>query len=233
VNDKDDIVVERDGNSTVMKYKETGDVYSIVVDGSFYTGRLWDYFTIGPVLAENPKDILILGLGGGTVIKQFLGLFDARIDVVEISPKVVELAKAHFGIEESGRLKIFIDDAFDFVKKAGRKYDVIIVDAFEGDIIPEKFTTFEFMQAVASRLSEKGVAIANTITSGFLIRTSDIIFQNAERTFPSVFALDDQSNRLVICLSYKADRDYVIGRVDSFRHPLFEDLKEKIKSRIR
>lgn len=216
-----------------MKYKESGDVYSILVDDSFYTGRVWDYFTIGPVLAGSPQDILILGLGGGTVVKQFLGLFNACIDVVEVNPNVVKLAEVYFDIKESDRLRIFITDALDYIKNKEKKYDVIIVDVFEGDVVPDKFTTPEFMQLAASRLTEKGVMVANTITSGMLIRTSDVIFENASKTFPSVYALDDQSNRLAVCLAFATDRADVFDRVDSFPNPLFAELKERIKSRIR
>ncbi|MFH1126443.1 MAG: fused MFS/spermidine synthase [Candidatus Altiarchaeota archaeon] len=228
----DEVVVEREGSSLVMKNKKGGDVYSVLVDGSFYTDRVWDYFNIGPVLAGNPENILVLGLGGGTVVRQYLGLFNASIDVVELNPTVVELAEKHFGIVKSERLNVILSDAFDYLESTGKEYDVIAVDLFEGDVIPEKFTTPEFMSLVSSRLRKAGIVVVNTITTGELFFTSSRMVENAARFFPTVFTLDASGNRLVIALNFKADRDYVIGKVDSFVNPLFEELKQKIKTRV-
>jgi precorrin-6B methylase 2 len=229
----DDVFIERKDGSVVLKCKSTGDVYSAWDYGKAFTGRVWDYFNVGPMLAENPRDVLVLGLGGGTVVKQFLDFFDLKVDAVELSRNVVKMAEEHFDVREHERLKIFIADALDFLKNADRKYDVIVVDVFEGDVIPEKFTTLEFARSVSEHLNEKGVAVFNTITTGSLLLTSDQVCRNVRKIFQSVFLLDEEGNRLVIGLKYRAGLQDVIDRIDSYSNPIFEELKPKIKARVR
>jgi spermidine synthase len=194
---------------------------------------VWDYFSVGPVLADSPKEMLILGLGGGTIVNQFLGLFNAHIDVVENSRKVVELATEHFNVRESGRLKIIEGDALEYLRDAKKIYDVIVVDVFEGDAIPEKFTEQSFMELASNHLSENGVIVVNTIATDVLLLTSDLMLENARSFFPSVHILDEEGNRLIIALKFKADYSKILERIDSCNNPLFEELKPKIKTRIR
>ena len=45
----------------------------------------------------NPKHILIVGLGGGTLPMAFTNLFpEAQIDSIEVDPAVVKVAEAYF-----------------------------------------------------------------------------------------------------------------------------------------
>ncbi|MDD5111526.1 MAG: fused MFS/spermidine synthase [Candidatus Altiarchaeota archaeon] len=229
----EEVVVERDGGSTVMKSGTSGDVYSVSVDDSLYTKRVWDYFNIGPAIARQTEEMLILGLGGGTVVRQFLKIFQGKLDVVELNPNVVRLAAEHFGVREGGRLRIIVSDAMDYMEKVGKNYDVIVVDVFEGDAIPEKFTTLYFMQLVRKRLNEGGVMVFNTIVTGRLVLASDMVFTNAREVFPQVFTLDEEGNRIAVCLNFWADYDYAAKKVLSFKNPLFEDVKQRILSRIR
>ncbi|MBM3309398.1 MAG: methyltransferase domain-containing protein [Candidatus Altiarchaeales archaeon] len=229
----DDVFVESGEDSVVLKCKTTGDVYSVWSHGKAFTNRVWDYFNLGLMLAENPGEVLVLGLGGGTIVKQFLDFFGCNIDAVELSPKVIKLAEEHFDVKECERLSIYTADALDFLKNTSKKYDVIIVDVFKGDIIPEKFRQLEFIHLVWEHLNDSGVVVFNTITTGNLLLTSDLIFQNARKAFPSVFLLDEEGNRLVVALKFKAGLQDVINKIDSHSNPIFEVLKPKIKTRLR
>jgi len=79
---------------------------------------LVDIFNIGAEITS-AKNILILGMAGGSSIRQFQQYFpEAKIDAVEIDSKIVEIAKEKFGISESEKLKIYINDAGPFLAKA-------------------------------------------------------------------------------------------------------------------
>lgn len=229
----DEVFVEREGDTLLMKCRRGNDVYSVMVDNSLFTGRVWDYFNMGPILVGDPKEILVLGLGGGTIIRQFLGLFDAHIDVVEINPLVVELAERYFDVRESERLSIMDSDAFEYMKNTSKNYDVIAVDVFEGDAIPKKLTEPEFMELIRSHTNERAVVVVNTITTGRLLETSDRILENARKVFPSVSTIDDEGNRLVIALSFKADCGYAIRQLESFENPIFDEVRKRLKTKVR
>ena len=81
-----------------------------------------------------PKSILVVGLGGGTLPMAFTSLFpDVYIDAIEIDPAVVDIAHEFFGFEDSERLVVHTQDARVWTKRAlagERRYDIIILDAF-------------------------------------------------------------------------------------------------------
>jgi spermidine synthase len=86
-----------------------------------------------------PSDVLLLGLGGGSLAKAlFQHLPACRIDVVEQRGVVVEAAYRFFGLPEHPRLSVAVGDAGEFVKEAraaGRfaSYDIILSDLFDGE----------------------------------------------------------------------------------------------------
>lgn len=123
-------------------------------------------------LNPNPSRILVIGLGGGTLPMTLRALLpDALIDAVEIDPAVVTAARAYFGFKEDEKLKVFTEDGRVFVKKAIKaeaKYDLIMLDAFEDDYIPEHLLTREYLEEVKRILTPTGVVAANTFSSSGL-----------------------------------------------------------------
>jgi len=101
-------------------------------------------------LQAKPESILILGLGGGTLPNAYSQLLpDAEIISVEIDPAVIKVAKEYFNYKESDKLKTIKKDGRVYVKQLKRKeqkFDLIILDAFNGDYIPEHLMTQEFLE---------------------------------------------------------------------------------------
>ena len=123
-------------------------------------------------LVANPraKRVLVIGLGGG-VIPRALRRIDPemRIDVVELDPSVVKVAKAYFGYREDPRLHTHVSDGRVFVRRqlrAGVRYDIVVIDAFERVYVPEHFLTREFLGQVKSVLAPGGMVASNTFTKG-------------------------------------------------------------------
>lgn len=74
------------------------------------------------------KNCLILGLGGGTVVKLVRKFWPtAKITGVEIDPIMIELGKKYLGLRD---VKIIIGDALKFKID---NYDLVIVDTYLGD----------------------------------------------------------------------------------------------------
>lgn len=109
-------------------------------------------------------NVLILGLGGGTVVKLINKSWPgAKITGVEIDPEIIKISKKYFGLDKVGNLKIIEDDAFDFVVKTDKKFDLIIVDMYLGSQYPARAETGKFMKDIKKILSEKGVIVFNRL----------------------------------------------------------------------
>lgn len=123
-------------------------------------------------LNPHPKKVLIVGLGGGTLPTNLRGMApDADITVVELDQAVVKVAKQFFKFETGPKLRVEVEDGRVFIKRAlakGERYDLIMLDAFEDDYIPEHLLTKEFLTEVKGVLTPDGVLAANTFSSSGL-----------------------------------------------------------------
>jgi len=115
-----------------------------------------------------PKRILIVGLGGGTMSNTLAQLYpQSQIDNVEIDPAVIKVARDYFGFFENDKVTTYTQDGRIFIKRALLKkqsYDWIILDAFNGDYIPEHLMTKEFLQEAKDLLSDNGILSSNTFS---------------------------------------------------------------------
>jgi spermidine synthase len=131
-----------------------------------------------------PRDILIVGLGGGTLphaLEQLLP--DADIDVVEIDPAVVRVAGQYFNFKPDARVHVFEEDGRTYVRRvgrAGKTYDLVMLDAYDHQYIPEHLLTREFLTEARALLKPGAVLAANTFSSSRL-------YQNESVTYRSVF----------------------------------------------
>jgi spermidine synthase len=113
--------------------------------------------------------VLIVGLGGGSMV-HFLKKFDPelKVDVVEIDPAVVDIARRFFGVTTGGNVKIITADAFKYLAGETPKYDVIYMDAFlkpseETDSTgkPLNLNTVQFYRDLQTHLTKDGVVVFN------------------------------------------------------------------------
>ncbi|HEX8311116.1 MAG TPA: fused MFS/spermidine synthase [Chthoniobacteraceae bacterium] len=127
--------------------------------------------------------LLVIGLGGGTLPLFFYSQFSQlTIDVVEIDPVVVDVAKNYCGFHEDARMRVHVEDGRDFIERAAGDYDVIVLDSFSNESIPPHLLTCEFLEVVRSRLAMGGIVVANVWT-----RTRNALFDDMLRTYRHVF----------------------------------------------
>jgi spermidine synthase len=131
-----------------------------------------------------PKRVLIVGLGGGTLPMALAEVLpEAQIDVAELDPAVTRVAKQYFGFKDGPRMTVHEMDGRVYVKRAGRegkKYDLILLDAFDHEYIPEHLLTKEFLTEVKALLTPEGVLVANTFSSSAL-------YAHESTTYASVY----------------------------------------------
>lgn len=111
---------------------------------------------------QNPLRVLIVGLGGGSLPRFFHSHFpEMTIDVVELDQDVVDVARMHCGFAEGERMRVHVEDGRDFVEASRGGYDVIILDCFDADRIPQHLATLEFLSSARSALNPCGIVVAN------------------------------------------------------------------------
>jgi spermidine synthase len=115
-----------------------------------------------------PKRILFIGLGIGVLprtLDKILKDYE-KIDVVEIDPDIVEIAKKYFFFKPNDKLKVHIQDGFEFVMSLNEQqtYDLIIMDAFgEGICAPDVFFNPEYVLKLKKQLTPDGIITVNTL----------------------------------------------------------------------
>jgi spermidine synthase len=142
-----------------------------------------DYTTLmlaGLYAQPAPKRILVVGLGGGILPRTLAKLLPAAsIDVVEIDEAVVEAARKWFLFAPSERVKVAVQDGRVYVKRALRgdaRYDLVFLDAYDHEYIPEHMLTREFLQEVRDVLAPGGVVVANTFSSSRLYDSESVTY---------------------------------------------------------
>jgi len=127
---------------------------------SSYTG----YLHLGVAFAR-PREVLLIGLGGGTLVKQFLHDYPGvRMDVAEIDPEVVTVAGRFFATPlHDPRARIAAQDGRLFLQRSDRKYDLIILDAFNRHSVPFHLVTREFFELCRTKLNPGGYVAVNFI----------------------------------------------------------------------
>ena len=140
----------------------------IFQDGILADGRsafLFPYMleTVATNLVPESRRVLVLGLGAG-FIPGYFAQRGAQVDVVEINAQTLPVAKAYFGYNPGKETKIYIEDARTFVRRCDSDYDVVLVDLFAGDGVPEHLLTKEFFDDVRRCLTNTGVFGMNSWT---------------------------------------------------------------------
>lgn len=124
-------------------------------------GSRWDYVKMLPSMLENPhgSDVLLLGLGGGTVAKVLEESRNAEVDAVEMDERIAGIARKYFGL--SSETNVIIDDARHYIRIAKKKYDAVIFDVFKGEVPPSHALTLECFEEVKQLLKPGGKVIVN------------------------------------------------------------------------
>jgi spermidine synthase len=153
------------------------------------------------LVLDDPKRILVIGLGGASLPQALARLYpDVPIDIVEIDSAVVHVAETYFDFVPTSRMQVFVQDARVWGKRAASaatRYDLILLDAFNGDYIPEHMMTLEYLTETRALLTDRGVLAANTFATSALYAHESATYA---RAFGAIFNLKmpDNQNRIII-----------------------------------
>jgi len=124
-------------------------------------------FGLKQIDLKKSRNALLLGLGGGSVIKTLRDEFNfiKKITAIEIDPVLIDLAANEFDIKTSEQLDIINEDASEFVQTTSETFDLIIVDLFIDNQVPEVFYLTEFWANITRITSTNGYVIFNASVS--------------------------------------------------------------------
>ena len=139
-------------------------VQSVYMKEDGLTGMYYDYAMAAPLMVpqENNRsmDVLILGMGTGTYATQCKKYFgDMNMEGVEIDDKITDLSRKYFSLPND--VKVTNYDGRAYLQAENKKYDVIMVDAYQDITIPFQMSSVEFFTMVKEHLTENGVMVVN------------------------------------------------------------------------
>ncbi|TGD59606.1 spermidine synthase [Flavobacterium humi] len=113
------------------------------------------------------KHIAVLGVAGGSVIKSLIDEvgYKGKITGVELDKVAIDLANRYFGLDQIENLEIIIGDAQSFVQQTTQKFDLVIIDIFQDNVMPGFLFDEKFTANILDCLTETGTVLFNTIVS--------------------------------------------------------------------
>lgn len=137
---------------------------------------------------RKPKTMLLLGMGTGNVLYDMPDYLE--IDVVELDEKIFPIAQDYFDFTDDKYNEVTFDDARHFLTQNTKKYDLILVDTFLGNVPPPHMFSKEAMQLYKQTLADGGLVLINMEGKmgkedellKLLVKTADSVFPNVTLT---------------------------------------------------
>ncbi|MEN7981864.1 MAG: fused MFS/spermidine synthase [Nanoarchaeota archaeon] len=146
------------------------------------------YFEIPFIYKPEHKKTLMVGLAGGAAARELVEKYNLEMDVVEIEPKMLDLARKYFYWDDEAT--VYFDDGRHFIQNSDEKYDVIMIDI--GLIFPAwHLYTKEAFQKYEKHLNDDGMLVINLISAkeGKYSKTSKSLYKTLELVFKDVLIL--------------------------------------------
>jgi spermidine synthase len=112
-----------------------------------------------------PKNVLILGLGTGSILqlleqKYFI---KSHYTCIENDATIIQWYRKYIAPTITSQVIILNDDAYEYISQCNNLFDLICMDIFVDDSIPGKFESFQFSEQLYKLLSNRGILIYNRL----------------------------------------------------------------------
>jgi spermidine synthase len=167
-----------------------------------------DYFHMPWLWNSNITNVLMIGLGGGSV-QRLVERYSPQvmIETVEIDPVVVDVARDYFQFNESPNQKVHVEDGRVFLRRSSAKYGAIIMDAYVhhryGSAVPYHLATKEFFELARDHLTTNGVVAYNVIsmTRNTQADLLGSIYKTLKAVFPQVYMFAAQTSQNMVLVA--------------------------------
>ena len=163
------------GSNTIQSAMKIRDPNALELT---YTRGMMCFLLFNPQV----KNVLSIGLGGGSIAK-YIHTYcpELATTVVEINPKVIQVARSQFYVPENDeRLEVIEGDGLQYLADHSESTDLLLSDAFDGNGIPPDFCSQDFFDLCARTLKINGIFAINLWGSDVKF---DIYLQRIEQSF--------------------------------------------------
>lgn len=181
-----------------------------------------------PQNKDTPLSVLLIGLGGGG-LPQFLRDFvpDVSVEVVELDPVVLEVAKEWFGFRPDDRLMVTLGDGLERIaalqEEGSRLFDVIMFDVDNKDSSvgmscpPAAFVQSSVLQKVRSLLTPRGVFTLNLVCRDSVLRKT--VLERVSAVFPTILSrsIEGEVNEVLLCSPGEKETSDTAGILPSLK----------------
>jgi len=176
----------------------------------------------------NPKKVLIIGGGDGGVLREVVKYPVKEIFLVDIDKKVIEISKRHLpsvsrGAFNDRRLKIFNEDAINFVKRYKNYFDLIIDDLTDPSGPSLALWGIKFYKDIFKSLKEDGVASFQT---AYL---KERFAKKARKKIKKIFPFFKIHKAFIDCFPFDEHTFSFGSKKINFAKISFNQIKEKFK----
>ncbi len=231
--------VKETERKTILSTNVLFGVQSVAMKQDTLTGLYYDYALAAPLLAgispDEEADALILGMGTGTYATQLRRYFPRmKIEGVEIDEKITMLAKEYFSFPEDIPVATYDGRAYLNAMKQDRRYDIIMVDAYQDITIPPQMSSVEFFTLVSSHLTDTGVMVVNMNMKSGDDGINAYLGDTISAVFPSVMTVEvpGSTNRELFASRTSLAPATLPVQAEAFSSPPLRNLMSRVNAAI-
>ena len=146
--------------------------------------------------------VLILGFGLGSIPVILEKKFDRRyhFTAIEKDEVVIHLANKYVLPGIKSPIEMISANAMAFVHQTTERFDLICVDIYLDDVVPEEFETIQFLYQLEVLLRPQGLIISNKLSRKpeDLVQTRTFFEQTFKHVFPDAVHLDVDGNWMLL-----------------------------------
>lgn len=148
------------------------------------------------------KEVLVLGLGLGSIPYLLENTFHRSFyfTAIEIDETVIELASRYVLHDLQSPISCLRADAALFLAQSQEKFDLICMDIFADDVVPDEFETIAFLEELQNHLHPDGLLLYNRLAATESDKiTSRAFFEDTfKKVFPEGHLLDVEGNYILM-----------------------------------
>jgi 2-C-methyl-D-erythritol 4-phosphate cytidylyltransferase len=204
------IVWEGDGIESSVALAHDADGYAFIVNGKPDGSAIADAGTqvmlgmIGPILNPAAKRTLVIGLGTGSSAGWIAAIPSMeRVDVVELEPLIVDIAKAcvdvNHDVLNNPKIRLTIGDAREWLLETRERYDIIASEPsnpFRAGVA--SLFTRDYYRAADARLTPDGLFLQWVQAYEVDARTIQTVYKTMASVFPHVETWQTSSGDIVL-----------------------------------
>jgi len=148
------------------------------------------------------SEVLLLGVGLGSIPFMIETKFDQKMRYtgVEIDENVLYLANKYVLGDLKSPMEMHCADAWNYIVQSNDKFEIICMDVFVDDEIPDRLFSMDFLELLKDHLTPSGVLMYNCLarTDTDIHAAKKFLFDEFLTVFPEGGYLDVRGNWMLV-----------------------------------